>query len=247
MTDFSADVVMLLRALKLQAMADIFSDLALRAARENYTYEAFLYELALQETRHRTQGRIARRIRESGLPPSKTFQSLQLNVFDSLTQHQLELLRTGDFIADAINVIIVGSPGAGKSHVAAALGYELIRLGLPVLWSSTTNLIQRLLAAKRDLWLPREMSRLDRFECLILDNIGYIHYSQEEMEILFMLLSDCYERRSVIITTNLMLSDWRQIFKTPMTTLAAIDRVTRHSVLLDLRNLESYRPTEGME
>jgi DNA replication protein DnaC len=247
MLDRSAELTTLLRALKLPRMAAIFGELALQAARENYTHEAFLYELARQETEHRTHRRIARQIRESGLPGGKTFQSLQVEMFDRLTQHQLAQLRTGAFVREATNVIAVGKPGVGKSHVAAAIGYELIGLGVPVLWTSTATLMQRLLAAKRDLRLPREMSRLDRFACLILDDIGYVQHDQDEMEILFTLLSERYERRSVIITTNLMFSEWERIFKNPMTTMAAIDRVVHHSVILDLMSLESYRAKEAIE
>jgi DNA replication protein DnaC len=110
-----------------------------------------------------------------------------------------------------------------------------------VMWSSTAHLMQRLLAAKRDLRLPQELARLDRFACLILDDIGYVQHDQDEMEVLFTLLSERYERKSVLLSTNLVFSEWTRIFKNPMTTVAAIDRVIHHSVILDLMGLESYR------
>jgi DNA replication protein DnaC len=137
--------------------------------------------------------------------------------------------------------VSVGKPGVGKSHVAAALGYELVQLGQTVLWTSTATLMQRLLAAQRDLRLPQELTKLDRFACVIVDDIGYVQQEREEMEVLFTFLAERYERRSVVITTNLVFSEWDQIFKNPMTTMAALDRVVHHSVILDMMSLDSYR------
>jgi len=110
-----------------------------------------------------------------------------------------------------------------------------------VLFTPTSALVQRLLAAKRDLCLPKELAKLDRFECLILDDIGYVQHDRDEMEVLFTLLAERYERKSVVITTNLVFSEWNRIFKDPMTTMAAIDRVLHHSVVLDLMAVDSYR------
>jgi DNA replication protein DnaC len=135
----------------------------------------------------------------------------------------------------------IGRPGAGKSHIACALGHALVEQGRPVLFTSTSALVQRLLAAKRDLRLPKELAKLDHFECLILDDIGYVQHDRDEMEVLFTLLAERYERKSVIITTNLVFSEWNRIFKDPMTTMAAIDRVVHHSVVLDLMAVDSYR------
>ena len=142
-------------------------------------------------------------------------------------------------------MVAVGKPGTGKSHVAAAVGHELIAQGQTVYWTSTAALVQRLLAAKRDLRLPRELAKLDRVACLILDDIGYVQHDRDEMEVMFTLLAERYERRSVILTTNLVFSDWNRIFKDPMTTMAAIDRVVHHSVILDMMGLESYRAKEA--
>jgi DNA replication protein DnaC len=142
-------------------------------------------------------------------------------------------------------VIAVGKPGTGKSHVAAAVGHQLIRQGHTVFWTSIAALVQQLLAAKRDLRLPRELARLDRFACVILDDIGYVQHSRDEMEVLFTFLAERYERRSVILTTNLVFSEWERIFQDPMTTMAAIDRVVHHSVILDMMGLESYRAREA--
>jgi DNA replication protein DnaC len=127
------------------------------------------------------------------------------------------------------------------------LGHELIQQGHTVLWTSTAVLVQRLLAAKRELRLPQEIAKLQQVACLILDDIGYVQHDREEMEVLFTLLAERYERRSVLITTNLVFSAWDRIFKDPMTTLAAVDRVVHHSVLLDMAGLESFRATQAQE
>jgi len=123
----------------------------------------------------------------------------------------------------------------------AAVGYELIEAGYPVFWTPTSALVQRLLAAKRDLRLPQELSKLDKFACVILDDIGYVQHNRDEMEVLFTFLAERYERKSVMITTNLVFSEWERIFKDPMTTMAAIDRLVHHSVILDMMSVESYR------
>lgn len=235
----------LLRNLQLAYTASTFSEVAMRAAREGLTHEAFLYELAQQEWAYRQQRRIDRLLRESRLPREKTFATFQLHWLGPVLVQQLEQVRSGAFVDEAVNVIAVGKPGTGKSHVAAAIGHALVLSGQPVYWTSTAALVQRLLAAKRDLCLPRELARLDRFACVILDDIGYVQHDRDEMEILFTFLAERYERRSVMLTTNLVFSEWDRIFKDPMTTLAAIDRVVHHSVILDMMGLESYRAKEA--
>ena len=241
MPDRHAELLAMLHTLKLPAMADAVADLALKAAKAGLTHEAFLYELVRGECDQRDQRRIARLLRQSGLPQEKTFRTLQLERFPLTIRQQVERLRGGTFVEEAVNVVAVGRPGAGKSHLTAALGHELVQQGHRVLWTSTAGLVQRLLAAKRDLRLPQALAQLDRAACLILDDIGYVQHDRDEMEVLFTLLSERYERKSVIITTNLVFSDWTRIFKDPLTTMAAIDRVVHHSVVLDLMGVESYR------
>jgi DNA replication protein DnaC len=241
------DLQEMLRRLNLSHMAQTFADTALRAAKAHLSHEAFLYELAAQECESRAQRRIERHLRDSRLPREKTFATLQLDRFSPALQLQIERLRTGAFVEDAVNVVALGRPGVGKSHLAAAVGHELILLGHTVLWTTTAALVQRLLAAKRDLRLPRELAKLDHVACLILDDIGYVQHDRDEMEVLFTLLAERYERRSVILTTNLVFSEWDRIFKDPMTTMAAIDRVVHHSVILDLMALNSYRAYAARE
>ena len=246
-TNRSTQLHTLLTQLNLGAMADIFADVALRAAKEGLSHEAYLYELARLETEQRTQRRTARLVRASGLPVEKTFRTLALNRLSPSLQLQLERLKSASFLETATNIIAIGKPGVGKSHCLAAVGYAVIEAGYPVLWTPTSTLVQRLLAAKRDLRLPQELSKLDKFACVILDDIGYVQHDRDEMEVLFTFLAERYERKSVMITTNLVFSEWERIFKNPMTTMAAIDRLVHHSVILDMMSVESYRAEEASQ
>ncbi len=241
MANRHADLADLLHVLRLPTMAEVFDDWALRAAKDKLTHEAFLYQLVQAELEGRTQRRTERLRKLSGLPAEKTFGNLTLSRFGGPTRAQVERLKSGAFLNEAINVVAVGRPGCGKTHLACALGYALIEQGRSVLFCSAYQIVQDLLAAKRDLRLPKAMDKLARFDCLILDDIGYVQQDREEMEVLFTLLAERYERASVIITTNLVFSEWNRIFKDSMTTMAAIDRVVHHSVILDLMQVESYR------
>ncbi len=240
-TNRAIELHTLLTQLNLGAMADVFADVALRAAKEGVSHEAYLYELARLETEQRVQRRTTRLIRASGLPVEKTFRTLALSRLSPSLQLQLERLKSASFLETATNIIAIGKPGVGKSHCLAAVGYAVIEAGYPVLWTPTSTLVQRLLAAKRDLRLPQELSKLDKFACVILDDIGYVQQDRDEMEVLFTFLAERYERKSVMITTNLVFSEWERIFKNPMTAMAAIDRLVHHSVILDMMSVESYR------
>jgi DNA replication protein DnaC len=242
-----SDLHTLLRQLSLTRMAEIFADVALRAAKEGLSHEAYLYELARQEEELRTQRRTARLLRQSGLPAEKTFRTLSLSRLSPTLQLQLERLKSATFLESATNVIAIGKPGVGKSHCLAAVSSVLIEAGYPIFWTPTSALVQRLLAAKRDLRLPQELAKLDKFACVILDDIGYVQHDRDEMEVLFTFLAERYERKSVMISTNLVFSEWERIFKNPMTTMAAIDRLVHHSVILDMMSVESYRAEEASQ
>lgn len=231
---------MLLRALCLPAFVREYGAIAVRAATEGLTHEQYLLALAEIEEAERHGRRIERLLTDSKLPREKTLSTYDLGRLPVKLRGVVTNLRDGEFLDRAVNVIAFGNPGTGKTHLLAALGHEFIRQGRTVLFTPTFQLVQRLLAAKRDLRLTQELRKLDRFEALILDDIGYVQQSREEMEVLFTLLAERYERRSVLITSNLVFSKWDQIFKDTMTTAAAIDRVVHHSVILELA-VDSYR------
>jgi DNA replication protein DnaC len=241
MTDRHATLTAQLRALRLGTMAEQFDAVAVRAAREGLSHTAFLEELVQQEAAARAQRQEARRLQESHLPRAKTLATLDMTPFSPLIRQQIAQVQTGEFVTQAMNVVVVGTPGTGKSHLCAALGHALIAQGHRVRWYPTAALVQQLLAAKRDLRLPQELAKLHRIDCLILDDIGYVQHDRDEMEVLFTLLADRYERRSVMLTTNLVFSEWTRIFKDPLTTMAAIDRVVHHAVIIDMLAIGSYR------
>ncbi|NVB42202.1 ATP-binding protein [Pseudenhygromyxa sp. WMMC2535] len=201
---------------------------------------ATIAEVLDLEAEARHARRVARLRRASKLSVGKTFETLDDKRLPRPVVRKLRELQAGDFLDEAINVLAFGLPGVGKSHALAALGHALVEQGRSVLWTPTYSLIQELLAAKRELELPRKLRRLDNFELVILDDIGYVKQSAEEAEVLFTLLAERYERRSTALTSNLVFSEWDRIFNNKMATSAAIDRLVHHSVILEF-NVPSYR------
>ena len=173
-------------------------------------------------------------LRESKLPAGKTLGNLEENHLPAKVRRQLPTLLEGGFIERAENVLAFGLPGRGKTHFLCALGRELVlRHGQAVYFTPTFKLVQQLLAAKQQLKLDAALKKLDRFDAIILDDLGYVQQSREEMEVLFTFLADRYERRSVLVSSNLVFSKWDQIFKDPMTTMAAVDRLVHHAIILE--------------
>jgi len=229
-----------LRELRLSAFRDHYANLAERAAKEQWSYPQYLEALANRELETRRQGRIQRLAKASRLPSSKSWDSFQWSRVPKLAVQQLQSLRDGSFLERRENVLVFGKPGAGKTHALCALGEQLVLRGRSVFFASCNLLVQDLLVAKRDLKLKKFIKRLTAFEALIIDDLGYVQQSRDEMEVLFTLLAERYERGSVLLTSNLPFSQWTQIFKDPMTTAAAIDRLIHHSVIVEL-NVASYR------
>jgi len=197
-------------------------------------------EVLEMEAEAREQRKITRLRRAAQLPPGKTLETLDASTLPALLMRKLRELARGEFLERAENGLAFGLPGVGKSHAACAIGNALVELGHSVLFRPAYQLVQELLAAKRDLLLPQKLRRLDSFELLILDDIGYVKQSPEEAEVLFTLIAERYERRSMLITSNLVFSDWERIFKDPMATAAAIDRLVHHATILEF-NVPSYR------
>jgi DNA replication protein DnaC len=236
--DYDTLIAELLRQFKLTAAAEELVPRLISAG-----HEAALATIAEvlgleQDVRH--ERRVARLRRASKLPEGKTFETFDDKRLPRPVLRKLRELESGDFLDKAVNVLAFGLPGVGKSHALAALGHALVQRGHTVLWTPTYSLIQELLAAKRDLDLPRKLRKLDNFELVILDDIGYVKQTAEEAEVLFTLLAERYERRSTALTSNLVFSEWDRIFKNKMATSAAIDRLVHHSVVLEF-NVASYR------
>ena len=221
------------RLLRLPSLAETVPEALNLAHQQDWSLENFLLYLLEQELLGRRQRRIERLLRAAHLPPDKTFDRFDQTRLPLRLRRQLPGLIQGDFINQADNVLIFGQPGTGKTHLAAALAYEWVHQDYSVWFTPTYKLVDGLLRAKRDYELERELKRLDRFQVVILDDIGYVQQSREEMEVLFTFLAERYERRSVVITSNLVFSQWDQIFKDPLTTAAAIDRVVHHSRIIE--------------
>lgn len=196
------------------------------------------------EVADRRERRVNRLRRASKLPPGKTFDTLEQSRFPRPLAVKLRELATGAFLERGDNVLVFGVPGVGKTHVAAALGHALVQAGRSVLFVPTFRLVQDLLAARRDLTLPRALRALDVFDLLILDDVGYVQQTADEAEVLFTLMAERYERRSILITSNLVFSQWDRIFKNPMTTAAAVNRLVHHASILEL-NVTSYRTEDA--
>ncbi len=235
-----AEMIALLKELKMPTVRECYEDEANRARTETLSYERYLLELARREAETRRVNRIERMLRQSRLPLDKTLATFDLDRLPLRVQQQIAILREGAFLDSRENILAFGNPGSGKTHLLAALGNELIHQGRRVLFCHCALLVQDLLIAKQELKLPRLLKRLEKFEALIIDDIGYVQQSRDEMEVLFTLLAERYERGSVLLTSNLPFSQWERIFKDPMTTAAAIDRLVHHSVILEL-NVDSYR------
>lgn len=199
-----------------------------------------LLDVLEMEAEDRRQRRVARLRRASQLPPGKTWQTFDPTRLAPRLRQQLKTLLDGDFIETATNILAFGLPGTGKTHALCAVGHQLVQAGHSVLFTPAYRLAQDLLAAKRDLQLPRALRKLDQFEFLLLDDLGYLPQGAEESQVLFTLMAERYERGALGITSNLVFSDWDKIFQDPMATAAAIDRVIHHVVILEF-DVSSYR------
>jgi DNA replication protein DnaC len=203
-----------------------------------------LLEVAELEANDRRQRRIERLQRASRLPTGKTSRTFDEHRLPKALAGKMAELMSGAFLDRATNVLAFGLPGTGKTHLACALGHALVQDGRSVLFTPTYELVQTLLAAKRDLVLSKALRKLDTFELLILDDIGYVQQDSNEAEVLFTLIAERYERKSLFITSNLVFGEWERIFKNPMATAAAVDRLVHHSIILEF-NVPSYRTEQA--
>jgi len=228
------------RELRLSTIRECYEDEAHKAEQEQSSFAEYLLEVLRQESEVRLQKRTERWLRESRLPLHKNLESFDLSRLPKKAAHQVKVLRDGSFLGRKENVLAFGNPGSGKTHLVSGIGQELIHQGFRVYFSECRLLVELLLREKRELRLEKRLKSLKKYHALILDDIGYVQQNREEMEVLFTLLAQRYERGSVMITSNLPFSQWDRIFKDQMTTAAAIDRVVHHSVILEL-NIPSYR------
>lgn len=237
----AARLPLMLATLRLPTIGRHWQSFAQRADAEGWGAARYLAALCEHELAERAQRRIARHLRESGLPAGKTFTTFDFSAVPTVRKAHLLALAQGDsWVEQGANILCFGPSGTGKSHAAAAIGHALIEQGRRVLFIRTTDMVQRLQAARRDLSLPALIAKLDRLDCLVLDDLGYARKDQAETAVLFELIAERYERRSLIVTCNQPFSAWEQIFPDPAMTVAAIDRLVHHATILEF-NTESYR------
>src|SRR3954463_10410166 len=239
-TDPKSQLIDNLKELHLPAMRSGFQEVARRAQQESQSYERYLLELTERECQTRREKRFERQLKESRLPRERTLGSLDLKRLPVKVVQQIRALLDGTFADRRENVLAFGNPGSGKTHILSAISNELIRSGRRVYFRKCGLMIQDLLVAKRDLKLSRYFKHLARYEVLVLDDLGYVQQSRDEMEVLFSLLAERYERGSVMLSSNLAFSGWEAIFKDAMMTAAVIDRLVHHCVIVEL-NVLSYR------
>jgi len=233
-------LVSCLKELHLSTLRSCFESEAELARKESIQYEHYLMLIAGIECQARRERRTQRFLNESHLPLEKNLNTFDFERLPRKTALQARALLDGAFLDRKENVLAFGNPGSGKTHLLCAISQELIMKGRRILFCSCSFLVQELMKAKSELKLERMLKKLSKYEALLLDDIGYVQQTREEMEVLFTLLACRYERASIMLTSNLPFSKWEGIFKDPMTTAAAIDRLVHHSVIIEL-NVKSYR------
>src|SRR6201996_2339069 len=237
----AARVELLLAELRLPALKMVWADLAAQADKEGWPAARFLAALAEHEMAERPRRRIERHLAEARLPPGKTLDSFDFEAVPMVSKAQVMALAAGDsWLEKGANLIMFGPPGGGKSHLAAALGFALVEAGWRVLFTRTTDLVQRLQMARRELALESAIAKLDKYHLLILDDLAYVTKDQAETSVLFELIGARYERRSLLVTANQPFGDWGKIFPDQAMTLAVVDRLVHHATIFEM-NVESYR------
>lgn len=237
----------MLNELRLPTIKTLWPQFAEAADREGWPAARFLAAVAEHELAERANRRIGRHLAEAHLPPGKTLDTFAFEAVPMISKAQVMAMAAGDsWLAQGANVLMFGPPGGGKSHLAAAIGLALIENGWRVLFTRTTDLVQKLQVARRELQLEAALAKLDKFDLLILDDLAYVTKDQAETSVLFELISARYERRSILITANQPFGEWNRVFPDPAMTLAAVDRLVHHATIFEM-NVESFRRRSAME
>ena len=243
----SGRLTLMLTELRLPTIKQVWSEFAVRSDKEAWPAARFLSALVEHELAERSRRRTGRHLDEARLPPGKTLDAFDFETVPMISKAQIMALASGDaWLDNGANLLIFGPPGGGKTHLAAALGLLLVENGWRVLFVRTTDLVQKLQVARRELALEAAIEKLDKYHLLILDDLAYVTKDQAETSVLFELISARYERRSLLITANQPFGEWGKIFPGEAMTLAAIDRLVHHATIFEM-NVESYRRKTAIE
>jgi DNA replication protein DnaC len=242
-----AKLGLLLNELRLPTIKVVWPKFAEQADKEGWPAARFLTAIAEHELAERDRRRIERHLAEAHLLPGKTLNTFEFETVPMISKAQVMAITAGDaWLEKGANLLLFGPPGGGKSHLASAVGLALIENGWRVLFTRTTDLVQKLQVARRELNLEAAINKLDRFHLLILDDLAYVTKDQAETSVLFELISARYERRSMLITANQPFGEWGKVFPDPAMTLAAVDRLVHHATIFEM-NVDSYRRREAIE
>lgn len=240
-------LTLLLKELRLTQISKTWQDLSIKAIKEEWEPALFLAELCELETNHRYENRLKRLLKESELPTGKQLSQYDFSEVKGVTALQLQQkTKQLDWLRQGHNILLFGASGLGKTHLGAAIGHALVAQSIRVKFTSSTALVQQLQKAREELGLEELLKKLDKYELLILDDIGYVKKSDSESQVLFELIAHRYERSSLLITTNQAFSEWDSIFGDNMMTVAAIDRLVHHADIYKIEG-ESYRKKQALK
>ena len=243
----AARLELMLTELRLPGIKAMWPTLAAQSDKEGWPAARLLAALAEHEIAERSRRRIERHLADARLPVGKTFDSFDFNAVPVVSKAQIMALAAGDsWIEQGANLLLFGPPGVGKSHLASAIGFARVESGRRVLFTRTSELVQRLQVARRELALESTLAKLDKYHLLILDDISYVSKDQAETSVLFELIGLRYERRSLLVTANQPFGEWGKIFPDQAMTLAAIDRLVHHATIIEM-NVDSYRRRAAIE
>lgn len=238
---------LMLTELRLPTVKRLATELCDRSDHEGWPARELLERLLEQEMNEREVRRFERHRAASGLSPDKRLSSFDFSAVPTVSRGRVMALAEGhEWLDRGVNILAFGNPGSGKSHLLGGIGHALIDAGKRVLFTRCSDLVQRLQAARRDLRLPQELAKLDRFDLLVLDDLSYVRRDQAETSVLFELIAERYERKSIAITANTPFSQWGDVFVDPAMTLAAIDRLVHHAMIFEM-NVESYRRRDAVQ